>query len=955
MENRNEPRRPMHLAAIAGLLLALILIFYWKILFTNRAMFPWDAADYFYPAFAFAHEEFRHFRLPLWDPYVLSGYPIIGDIQAQIFYPVNWLFVLLHPLAPLPYRLVEMQEILHFLLAGLFMYLLAREFVESRWAALLGGILYMFSGAMVARTQHVNAVDAMAWSPLIFLTARRALLRRDWFYAATAGMLYGIQWLAGRWQHSVYLGLFLFLYFLYEAALGPERGRLWPRWIVMLAIIAGIGGALAMVQIVPAYQLGYESVRTFINYWEVSVGNDPRFLWTLFLPNYLGGINGIPPRFPYDLTFNYVFITVPGTLLAIAGLATTLRRRNFFWLAALVLFITLALGNQGPLAGLVYHIPILNLFRTMAAFFEIANLILCLLAAIGAERLLAAEQPPRTRRFIAGGLVAALLVGVGSVVAPITTEVPSLKHAVLMLAITTAVVLARLAGRIPPRVALAAVVVLATFELWFYNSSQAFNASPENPSTFLSADYAVGSKESVAFLRADPATDFRVAALAEYQWTGNGWNLWRIPGITGVNPVALRRYDEYMTVFSHILNVRIPTGGEDHDVRSPLADLLGAKYLVLADPAKEATFGLGKGGGGGKYQRVFEDQQWWRIYRNSEYIAHAWFYPKAYVAPNQTKVFDLLSSPWFDPRRTLLLEADDFPQGAKQHTENLSTIDLFPSSSAAMTGGEPMSDPYCAQPVPMIGGWGGQGGQNGDLRFTLPATLSPGHYRLLVRYTANELKLYSLGLEQLSQKYPWYRTALGEMPRLQATLENAGAPSSLAPVSLPRTFVWPCHEARTVDLGELQVERGARAIGIASLMDSALNIYSVSLVQMPKESPPNARFEFRDFAISATRFAFTAEVGEDGFALVNEVYDPAWDAMVDGRSARIYPADGTFRALYLTAGTHRIEFAFHPRHFYLGAGISLLTGLGCLSYLGFSRKERRRTGKASPATEPNPQ
>src|SRR5262245_22324451 len=50
----------------------LTLFFYWKVLFTNRAMFPWDAVSFFYPYLSFVHEELRHFRLPLWDPYVLS-------------------------------------------------------------------------------------------------------------------------------------------------------------------------------------------------------------------------------------------------------------------------------------------------------------------------------------------------------------------------------------------------------------------------------------------------------------------------------------------------------------------------------------------------------------------------------------------------------------------------------------------------------------------------------------------------------------------------------------------------------------------------------------------------------------------------------------------------------------------------------------------------------------------
>src|ERR1051325_5668319 len=107
----------------AAILFGLCLVFYWKVLFTNQAIFPWDAPDQFYPLHAFVHEELRHFRLPLWDPYVMSGYPIVGDVSAQSFYPLNWLYVLIWPGSPLPFRAVEIVEILHFFLAGFCMYL----------------------------------------------------------------------------------------------------------------------------------------------------------------------------------------------------------------------------------------------------------------------------------------------------------------------------------------------------------------------------------------------------------------------------------------------------------------------------------------------------------------------------------------------------------------------------------------------------------------------------------------------------------------------------------------------------------------------------------------------------------------------------------------------------------------------------------------------------------------
>src|SRR5438046_3032888 len=33
--------------------------------------------------------------LPLWNPYAFSGIPLLGDGQTAMFYPPNWLFLIL--------------------------------------------------------------------------------------------------------------------------------------------------------------------------------------------------------------------------------------------------------------------------------------------------------------------------------------------------------------------------------------------------------------------------------------------------------------------------------------------------------------------------------------------------------------------------------------------------------------------------------------------------------------------------------------------------------------------------------------------------------------------------------------------------------------------------------------------------------------------------------------------
>jgi len=58
---------------------------------------------------------------------------------------------------------------------------------------------------------------------------------------------------------------------------------------------------------------------------------------------------------------------------------------------------------------------------------------------------------------------------------------------------------------------------------------------------------------------------------------------------------------------------------------------------------------------------------------------------------------------------------------------------------------------------------------------------------------------------------------------------------------------------------------------------------------------------------------------------MSEVYYPGWCAKVNGRPARILPANFAFRAVYLEPGAHRVRMIFLPLSWFVGLGISVLT------------------------------
>jgi hypothetical protein len=60
-----------------------------------------------------------------------------------------------------------------------------------------------------------------------------------------------------------------------------------------------------------------------------------------------------------------------------------------------------------------------------------------------------------------------------------------------------------------------------------------------------------------------------------------------------------------------------------------------------------------------------------------------------------------------------------------------------------------------------------------------------------------------------------------------------------------------------------------------------------------------------------------------GFLVLSDSYYPDWKASVDGIETEIYQADYAFRAVYLPAGQHSVEFAYEPRSFRLASFMSL--------------------------------
>lgn len=125
----------------------------------------WDALDLWMPWKHFIVDELYNGNLPLWNPYFRDGFPQHGDTMT--WYPISWFLGFLFG----GYNLfsVNLEFLLHLLIAGTGMFSLSNRFSNNQKVNFLIGLSFMLSGFMIGNAQHVAWVISAAWMPWYFL------------------------------------------------------------------------------------------------------------------------------------------------------------------------------------------------------------------------------------------------------------------------------------------------------------------------------------------------------------------------------------------------------------------------------------------------------------------------------------------------------------------------------------------------------------------------------------------------------------------------------------------------------------------------------------------------------------------------------------------------------------------------------------------------------------------
>jgi hypothetical protein len=224
---------------LGGLFLLLVLAVYADPLFFRRNFGGRDLLGYGLPIESVIHDAYAHGRLPIWNPWIAGGRPLLANPNAGALYPVRPLLSLLP--FPLAFRIFPL---MHWALAGLGMIGLLRVIGVSKSGAWIGAVTYVFSGVVVTESFYNNnhpGVMLIPWILWAFARPFGSPARQ----ALALSLLFGLDFLAGDvFTIAIALGACV-LWLLLEVE-ARERWRL----SATLGAALVLGGLLALPQIV---------------------------------------------------------------------------------------------------------------------------------------------------------------------------------------------------------------------------------------------------------------------------------------------------------------------------------------------------------------------------------------------------------------------------------------------------------------------------------------------------------------------------------------------------------------------------------------------------------------------------------------------------------------------------------------------------------------------------------
>jgi hypothetical protein len=373
-----------------------------------------------YPLRVLSGQLIAHGRLPLWDPGIWSGVPLLAGWNAGAMFPGTWLFAVLPGVAA-----YELNVVAAGVACGVGFHLFLRRSGCSPLASFLGALVWSETGFVSGQVVHLGLIEGTALAPWILLgidglfrSARARSSSGHWIclLGATGGLvvlagdpravssdaIIAVLYLAARcWRERQAL-LRVFRDVAIGAALAVATGAV--QWLPGLAYLQTSQRSASTLTLFGFYSLGWNDFPLlFMPYLIGGNGNFgmPSYAGQLNLPEVTYGVGTLPLIALFALlprllrrrgttdSVDAESETGPEPSVARAESAAASRGRPGLagWYVMFVVGLVLTTGTKTPLGHLLVHLPLYGGQRDQNRNAAIADFALAVLLALFVDAL----------------------------------------------------------------------------------------------------------------------------------------------------------------------------------------------------------------------------------------------------------------------------------------------------------------------------------------------------------------------------------------------------------------------------------------------------------------------------------------------------------------------------------------------------------------------------------------
>ena len=336
---------------------------------------------------SFVHAMGKAGKIYLWNPYIAMGLPVWASSLGSCFYVFNAFFLIFEPI-----KNILSYFLLHQAMAGLAAYYYLRNNRFSRFACIMGALLYAFSATRIYYLHNIERYAILTFTPLIFLLLDKLVKKHSVKAAVLFGVVFGLLVSSGGMQLLSIYGPVFFFYGILRAYMAKKLFNLKTVTLVLLIVV--ITGGIASLLILPMMELNTQHPfrAAPLIYEQATAGSLAP--WNMLLvpfANFLGNAERVLRRTgvsPWEHSYYLGFMGIALTLMAFIFPRKRRKSILLFFLAAMTVGFFLALGSNNPIYFLLYkHLYFFSHFRNPSRFLAVTPIFMMFVSAAGTDNL----------------------------------------------------------------------------------------------------------------------------------------------------------------------------------------------------------------------------------------------------------------------------------------------------------------------------------------------------------------------------------------------------------------------------------------------------------------------------------------------------------------------------------------------------------------------------------------